>query len=115
MLDPPPDGAIWNPAKHPAADIVPGYNPPRTPCEAPEKLTSPCCSCNAPPSSSCSIKRNVVWPSNPFPPATCRVWATSEIASDGSLTSHVVGSGAALTYCSSINAGLLCGNGFCDK
>src|SRR5208283_3169609 len=115
MFDPAPAGATLNPARHDAPEIAPAYSPPSTPCDAAVKLTSPCCNSSAPPSSICSIKLTVVCPSTPVPPATCSVCAPTETADDGSLTTQVVGSRLGPRYSSSINAGLACANGFCER
>ena len=81
---------------------------------APVKLTSPCCNCKRAAKFDllCELV-TVVCPSVPVPPFTCSVCAATETAAAGSLTTHVVGSSVAT--CSSINAGLLCWNGVCER
>src|SRR5579872_6277613 len=105
MVEPLPEGVIWKPARQFVAYIAPGYNPPSTPWDVAAKVTAPCCNSSAPPSSICSMKLTVVWPSRPVPPAICKVCPTTDTADDGSLTTHIVGSNPGPRYSSSMIAG----------
>src|SRR5581483_2824330 len=110
-----PDGITRNPATHAALETSPAYNPPSTPLDAPENVTSPCCSSSAPPSSICSIEQTVVCPSWPVPPATCKLCARTDTADPGSSTIQAEGSSSAPRYCSSIRAFRLWRKGCCER